>query len=87
MSPTADAPPDEARSGRTISAYASLRGEALSLCELEQLRSTLRGGSVIDWYRLNFERIDEVDAFARLNGFDVDDSGDRQAIERLRAEA
>jgi len=82
-----DMQPDEASAGRAISAYSSLRAEALSLSELEQLRLTLRGGSVIDWYRMNFERMDEVDAFARLNGFDVDDPGDRQAVDRLRSEA
>lgn len=70
--------------GRSMSAYASLRDEAMSLGELENLRLLLRGGSAIDWYRLNFERLDEVDAFTRLHGFDFDDELDRQHIEALR---
>lgn len=72
---------------RVVSAYASLRGEAMSLGELEQVRLLLRGGSVIDWYRLNFERLDEVDAFARLCGFDVYDEQDEATIQALRNEA
>jgi len=71
----------------TTASYQGLRDEALSLGELEQVRLLLRGGSVIDWYRLNFERPDEVDAFARINGFSPDDARDQRYVERLRADA
>jgi uncharacterized protein (TIGR04552 family) len=68
--------------------------EAMGVAELEALRLLLRGGSVIDWRRLNFRAPEEVDAFLRLNLFDREDPRDErrlravlaQAVEYLRAE-
>jgi uncharacterized protein (TIGR04552 family) len=62
--------------------------------ELETLRLLLRGGSVVDWRRLDFRSADEVTRFLALNLFDVDDPRDErrlrsvlaQAVEYLRAE-
>jgi uncharacterized protein (TIGR04552 family) len=56
--------------------------ESMGVAELEALRLLLRGGSVIDWRRLNFKEPQEVDAFLRLNLFDLDDPPD---VRRLRA--
>jgi uncharacterized protein (TIGR04552 family) len=62
--------------------------------ELESLRLLLRGGSIIDWRRLNFTEAAQVDRFLRLNLFDLEDPRDerrlreivRQAVEYLRTE-
>ncbi|HEX9049311.1 MAG TPA: TIGR04552 family protein [Anaeromyxobacter sp.] len=68
--------------------------EALGVRELEALRLLLRGGSVIDWRRLELETPDEVSRFLALNQFDLDDPRDErrvrsilgQAVDYLRAE-
>jgi uncharacterized protein (TIGR04552 family) len=62
--------------------------------ELEELRLLLRGGSVVDWRRLEFRDGDEVARFLRLNLLDPDDPRDEhrlrsvlaQAVEYLRVE-
>lgn len=59
----------------------------LSLWGLEQVRLMLRGGSVVDWYRLRFESAAEVRAFLSLLGGDVDDPLDLARLDRLRTEA
>lgn len=66
--------------------------ETLGAPELEVLRLLLRGGSVVDWRRLDFKTSAEVDAFLRLNLFDLEEARDerrlravlRQAVEYLR---
>jgi uncharacterized protein (TIGR04552 family) len=68
--------------------------ERMGIAELESLRLLLRGGSIIDWRRLNFADVAKVDRFLRLNLFDVDDPRDErrirsivsQAVEYLRSE-
>ena len=59
----------------------------LSLAELEQVRLILRGGSVVDWFRLHHETIDDVKAFLRLQGADVDDAADLARLDELRKSA
>lgn len=59
----------------------------LSLAELEQVRLVLRGGSVVDWYRLRFDSVDEVKTFLRISEGDADDPRDLARLERLRHEA
>lgn len=59
----------------------------LSLSELEQVRLILRGGSVVDWYRLRFETQDDVRAYVGLLGGDVDDAVDLSRLDRLRGDA
>ena len=44
----------------------------LALSELEQVRLILRGGSVVDWFRLRFDALDDVRAFLTLQGADID---------------
>jgi uncharacterized protein (TIGR04552 family) len=68
--------------------------ERMGVAELEVLRLLLRGGSVIDWRRLDFATPGEVTRFLALNLFDLDDPKDEgriravlaQAVEYLRAE-
>jgi len=59
----------------------------LSLAELEDVRLILRGGSVVDLYRLRFETIDDVRRFLGISGADPDDVGDLARLDRLRQEA
>ena len=42
---------------------ASARSTTLTLADLEAVRLALRGGSVIDWHRLNFESREDIDEF------------------------
>ncbi len=57
---------------------------ALTLAELEQVRLILRGGSVVDWYRLQHETIDDVKSFIHLLGGDADDPEDLVRLVHLR---
>ncbi len=61
--------------------------EAMGVKELEALRLLLRGGSVIDWRRLEFETADEVTRFLALNLFDLDDPRDERRIRSILAQA
>ncbi len=78
--------------GRAEESYRPL--ERMGAAELEALRLVLRGGSVVDWKRLEFRDATEVDRFLRLNLFDLDDPRDdarlrsilKQAVDYLRAE-
>ncbi|MFT7519863.1 MAG: hypothetical protein ACI9MC_002007, partial [Kiritimatiellia bacterium] len=53
----------------------------LSLMDIESIRLVLSGGSVVDWRRLAFLTIDEVDRYLALNRLDLSDPKD---WERLR---
>ena len=44
---------------------------SLSLAELEGIRLALRGGSVIDWYRLAFADDAEAERFLAVQGLDL----------------
>lgn len=59
----------------------------LTLAELEDVRLILRGGSVVDWYRLRFEDMDDVHRFLRTSGGDPDDPADIARLDHLRQEA
>ena len=59
----------------------------LSLAQLEEVRLILRGGSVVDWFRLRFESLEDVRAFVALQGGDLDDADDIARLEHLRREA
>ena len=54
---------------------------------MEALRLILRGGSVIDWHRLNFEGVEQARTLIRNHGLDPDDPSDRTYIEYVRREA
>lgn len=47
----------------------------------------LRGGSVIDWHRLNLDSDDQAVAFIRNHELDPDDAGDAEYIDHVRADA
>lgn len=61
--------------------------ERMGVAELESLRVILRGGSVIDWRRLNFRDRAEVDSYLRLNQFDHEDSRDERRLRAILAQA
>ena len=61
--------------------------ETMGVAELEELRLLLRGGSVIDWRRLNFREPSQVDAFLRLNLFDLADPRDERRLRAVLAQA
>ena len=58
--------------------------ERFSLSDLEGVRVLLRGGSVIDWHRLNFASEREAREFAAAQEFRLDDPADRARIEAVR---
>lgn len=45
--------------------------QSFDLNDVEAVRLILRGGSVVDWARLNLRNNDEVASFLLVNGFDV----------------
>ena len=59
----------------------------LSLADLEAVRLVLRGGSPIDWHRLNFQTVSEVDDLLRANLLDPNDSRDMARLEYVHREA
>jgi uncharacterized protein (TIGR04552 family) len=61
--------------------------EQMGLAELEALRLVLRGGSVIDWRKLDFQATAEVDAFLRLNLFDLEEARDERRLRAVLAQA
>jgi uncharacterized protein (TIGR04552 family) len=60
------------------------RGSVLALAELEAVRLILRGGSVVDWFRLNFKTEDEAYALLRVLGVEIENSADIEHLARLR---
>ncbi len=52
----------------------------ISLAEVEQVRLILRGGSVIDWHRLNVTSAEECNHILRSNELHPDDERDRQRL-------
>lgn len=63
------------------------RLRSMTLAELERVRLILRGGSVVDWYRLQLDTVEEARAFLRLQGADPDDAGDKARLQSLRSVA
>jgi uncharacterized protein (TIGR04552 family) len=59
----------------------------MGVAELEALRLLLRGGSVIDWRRLEFRDRAEVKRFLALNLFDLDDPKDERRLRSVLAQA
>jgi uncharacterized protein (TIGR04552 family) len=54
------------------------------LSELEAVRLMLRGGSVIDWYRLNFKDEEEARRYIKVLGADLDQARDQARFAQLR---
>lgn len=61
--------------------------ERFGIRDLEETRIILRGGSVIEWRRLNFRTRDEVDEFLRLAQLRPDAPGDEARMREILAEA
>ncbi|MCP4604898.1 MAG: TIGR04552 family protein [Proteobacteria bacterium] len=60
--------------------------DRFSLFDLELVRLILRGGSVLDWHKLNLPR-SEARAFCRALRLDLNDKDDIAMIERVRDES
>ena len=60
--------------------------DSFSLFDLEMARLVLRGGSVLDWIKLNLTT-DEIQELIRSHRLDLDDPEDLAMIERIRDEA
>ncbi len=58
-----------------------------SLADLESVRLLLRGDSIIDWHRLNFENEAGVREFLATNELYLDDEGDTRRIDRVKSDA
>jgi uncharacterized protein (TIGR04552 family) len=63
------------------------QARVLSLAELEEVRLILRGGSVVDWYRLNYDHEDDINAFLRLCEMDLDDPACMARLAAIRRRA
>lgn len=65
-----------------------LRGlDEFSLHDVEALRLILRGGSVIDWHRLNLVDLDEAKRIIKNHALDPDSARDRMFLESLQVQA
>lgn len=69
-------------------AAAARRGiEEVSLQDLHEIKLLLRGESVVDWHRLHIVTEDDARRLFALNALDLDDDGDIERLERIRAQA
>ncbi len=59
----------------------------LELADIEAVRVVLRGGSPIDWHRLNYTKLSHVDDILRANLLDPSDPRDIARLEYLHREA
>jgi len=58
--------------------------DELSLADLEAVRLALRGGSVIDWHRLNFESRREIDEFIAVQEMQLEEAADVARVEAVK---
>lgn len=58
----------------------ALTPDELTLGMAEQIRLILRGGSVIDWYRLRFDNLQDARNFFSVNKFDISDPYDEARV-------
>jgi uncharacterized protein (TIGR04552 family) len=56
----------------------------LTLADLEAVRLALRGGSVIDWHRLNFESRADIEEFVAVQEILLDDPADAARTEAVK---
>ena len=61
--------------------------DSFTLSDLEAVRLVLRGGSVIDWYRLNFLNEAEAHDFIRAQEVDWNDPADRERADVVKKDA
>jgi uncharacterized protein (TIGR04552 family) len=55
----------------------------IGLDDIESVRLILRGGSVVDWHRLNLQTPDSVRRFLNINGYDPDATADNDRLREL----
>src|SRR5688572_25680432 len=65
----------------------SAERKGLDIGDLEAVRVLLRGGSVVDWHRLDFRDQADVERFLRVNEFQPSNERDLQRLEILRQES
>lgn len=58
-----------------------------TLGEMERAYLVLRGGSVLDWRRLNTTSLGECETILGVNGFDLQDAGDRAHLKEIQLSA
>ena len=63
------------------------RIDEFSLADLEAIRLLLRGGSVIDWHRLNFDSRTEIESFMAAQEIDLSDPADSARANAVMASA
>jgi uncharacterized protein (TIGR04552 family) len=56
----------------------------LKLVDVEAIRLLLRGGSVIDWHRLNFESREAIDEFVAVQEIRLEDPADVARVEAVK---
>ncbi len=61
--------------------------DEFTLADLEAVRLLLRGDSVIDWHRLNFDGNQEIREFLLAQEFHPDENADRARMNAIKAEA
>ena len=61
--------------------------DEFTLADLEAVRLVLRGDSVVDWHRLNFQDEQEVREFMMAQEFQPDEPADRARMNAIKAEA
>jgi len=61
--------------------------DELTLADIDAVRLLLSGESVIDWHRLSFADLAEVDRFLRLNELDPESDDEMGRLEDIRADA
>ncbi len=73
--------------GASPDARADHRLGGVSVGDLEAVRLLLRGGSVVDWHRLDLRDAADVERFLRVNEFRPDDERDIARLDQLRFDA
>ncbi len=63
------------------------RIDDFTLVDLEAMRLILRGESVIDWHRLNFQNEEEARQFLRAQELHPEEAADRRTLEVIKQEA
>jgi uncharacterized protein (TIGR04552 family) len=83
-----DSPPHTDRAPASIGGSARLKSTyEFTLHDVESVRLILRGSSVIDWHRLNFDNAEDVRRFVRDHEFDLDDEKDRAYTDGIKSQA
>ena len=61
--------------------------EDFTLADLEGIRVLLRGGSVVDWHRINFTQEEEARDFVAAHEVDLDDAADAARLDNIKEAA